>query len=385
MKKAYLVFLFLAVFVIVKGQEEEEKNWELHGYVKNVQSIVSIKGNDSYLLDNLIHNRLNFKWYVNDNFTVHAGLRNRLFFGDTPRLTPNYAALIENGNNDALDLSVNIIDGKGVLLNSYFDRLYVDYAKGNWELRLGRQRINWGINTFWNPNDIFNAYSFTDFDYAERPGSDAIRIKYNLGFASSVELAIKYFDDWDEAVIGGLWKTNVKSYDIQFLAGKVKSDMVLGMGWAGNIKNAGFKGEVSWFSPINSDTSNSSVNATMGLEYAFKKGLFISGGFLYNSEGRTKGGLADVFNFELSAKNLYPFQYAIYGLAQFPLNPMISGGLSVVYSPVSSSPMFISPSIGYAIAQNWDLDLTGQLVYNQENKKYINPISAIFLRINYSF
>ena len=55
-------------------------------------------------------------------------------------------------------------------------------------LRIGRQRINWGVNLAWNPNDLFNAYSLIDFDYQERPGSDAIRFQYYMGDLSVLNL-----------------------------------------------------------------------------------------------------------------------------------------------------------------------------------------------------
>lgn len=29
----------------------------------------------------------------------------------------------------------------------------------------------------WNPNDWFNTYNYFDFDYEERPGTDAIRVR----------------------------------------------------------------------------------------------------------------------------------------------------------------------------------------------------------------
>ena len=31
------------------------------------------------------------------------------------------------------------------------DRAWVDWSNENWEVRAGRQRINWGTNLFWNP------------------------------------------------------------------------------------------------------------------------------------------------------------------------------------------------------------------------------------------
>ena len=38
------------------------------------------------------------------------------------------------------------------------------------------------MNLVWNPNDLFNAFSFVDFDYEERPGSDALRIQKYTGY-----------------------------------------------------------------------------------------------------------------------------------------------------------------------------------------------------------
>ena len=83
-----------------------------------------------------------------------------------------------------------------VVFNTTIDRVFLEYNKNDWEVRVGRQRINWGINLAWNPNDVFNAYSFFDFDYEERPGSDAIRIRKYTGIASSVELAANITDDF---------------------------------------------------------------------------------------------------------------------------------------------------------------------------------------------
>jgi hypothetical protein len=131
-------------------------------------------------------------------------------------------------NNDYLDLSLVLIDGSSLVLHTMLDRLYMEYVSGSWEIRLGRQRINWGINTVWNPNDVFNAFAFTDFDYEERPGSDALRIRRYLGFASSVEVAINAFDKLEDAVIAGMFKFNTGQYDYQILAGYVRGRFCAG-------------------------------------------------------------------------------------------------------------------------------------------------------------
>ena len=75
------------------------------------------------------------------------------------------------------------------------DRLYLQWNDDSWQFKVGRQRINWGVNLAWNPNDIFNAYSLYDFDYEERPGTDALRFQKFIGYAGGYEIAIKIADN----------------------------------------------------------------------------------------------------------------------------------------------------------------------------------------------
>ncbi|MEL6922836.1 MAG: hypothetical protein AAFO94_02230, partial [Bacteroidota bacterium] len=335
------------------------------------------------LLDQLIHNRLNFKWYPNDNWTFTAELRTRLFFGEIVKSTPNYGELVGDANNDFLDLSLLLVDQPSFVAHTMLDRLYFEYINGNWEVRLGRQRINWGINTIWNPNDIFNAFAFTDFDYEERPGSDALRVQYYTGVASSVELAVKAFDEWDEAVAAALLKFNKWNYDFQLMAGVVQGEMVLGGGWAGNLKNAGFKGELSYFQSFD-ETIDNSFAATLSADYSFKNGLYLSGGMLYNSNGELDRSITDLFSFELSAKNLYPYRYAFFLQGNGALSPLLSTGVALIYSPGSANALFINPNFTYSMSDDWNLDLVGQLVFNQA-ERYESPIQAIFLRFKFSF
>lgn len=109
----------------------------------------------------------------------------------------------------------------------------------------------------WNPNDIFNAYSFFDFDYVERPGSDALRLQYYNSEVSSTELAVKMNRD-KQVTAAGLYKFNAFEYDFQVLGGTLnQTDYVVGCGWSGAIESVSFRGELSYFQPKNkfSDTT----------------------------------------------------------------------------------------------------------------------------------
>ena len=296
-------------------------------------------------------------------------------------------------------MSVVITDKDALVMHTMIDRLYFDYVNNNLEVRFGRQRINWGINLAWNPNDIFNTYSFFDFDYEERPGSDALKVQYYTGVASSVEVAIKAFDDIDELVAAGLWKINKGNYDFQVLGGVFNKDIVFGGGWAGNLGSAGLKGEFTTFLPYNDFGKNVDFSGTVGLDYTFSNSTYGYLGVLYSSTG-TMESLFDTTNaagglgiFALgsggtqNAKNLYPYSTSIIAQASYPITPIFNGGLAVIYSPSEDNAFFLNPSLTLSIKENWDMDMVGQLFFanNPITENFGALSAAAFIRLKWSY
>ncbi|HAA20408.1 MAG TPA: hypothetical protein DCP28_17205, partial [Cytophagales bacterium] len=314
----------------------------------------------------------------------------REFYGDFYRGTPSYLENAADVYNDYLDLSVNIIDRQGMGVHSYLDRLYAEYVKDNWEIRAGRQRINWGQNLAWNPNDVFVAYSFFDFDYEERPGSDAVRVKYYTGISGSVEIASNVADTLANYVAAAMWKFNVKGYDVQVLGGYARQDVVAGLGWAGNLGPVGFKGEGTYFHPAENlaDTSGVVV-ASISADYSFNNGFFLSGAGFYNSGGGGDQGLLGLGNVtsgRLTAKNLLPYEWAGFLTAGYPISPLLNASLTGMFFPGDSG-LFLNPGLTVSVFENFDMDAIGQLFFGE------NPVSgdyealqkAIFVRLKYSY
>ena len=147
------------------------------GYLSSVNTAMFEKPSSVWYNDYLLHNRVNTGITSGSKFSASFEFRNRFFSGDMVQMTPGFD--ISTGFDKGLmDLTWNIASGGSYLLNVTADRAWVDYNSGKLQVRVGRQRINWGQALVWNPNDIFNVYSFFDFDYDERPGSDAVRIQY---------------------------------------------------------------------------------------------------------------------------------------------------------------------------------------------------------------
>lgn len=170
------------------------------------------------------------------------------------------------------------------MAHSVIDRMLLQYTNDKWDVKIDRQGINWGINNIWNPNYIFNAYNFLDFDYEERPGNDAIRIQRNLKNSSVLEFAYKPGKYENKNTAAFLYKFNKWKYDFQFLGGMYQKDYFDGGGWAGNIKATGFKGELSYFIPKrNTLETSKTFSFSIMADHTFKRDWYVSLAGLYNS------------------------------------------------------------------------------------------------------
>ncbi len=386
-----IIFLLFLVPVMGLAQPEEPPKFELGGYIKFLQitSFFDDGGSPfpgSPITNNFFHNRLNFAWYPNEHWTVVAQMRNRLFYGEQIKLDPTYGQTIDV-NPGIVDLSIRWIDEGGVLLHSIFDRAYVNYASEKLDVRLGRQRINWGLNLIWNPNDLFNALNFLDFDYEERPGTDALRVQYYTGILSKAEIAFAPADTMENSTGAIMYKFNTNGYDVQTIAGYFQGDIVLGGGWEGNLSSAGFKGEGTSFIPTElSDDSTNAYVASLTVDYLFGNGLYAAGAVLYNSNGANSslGATNGLFTGQPSAKNLFPAEWAFAVNGSGNITPLFTASGAVIYSPTNQLTV-VAPTVAYSVKANWDIDLTAQTLFRAPSGNYSHGGSSVFIRLRWSY
>lgn len=338
-----------------------------------------------FMVLNQIHNRLNIRWFATTELTFAIEARNRLFFGQMIRKFPDYEESI-NDDNGYLNMGTILLSGESWFLHTMLDRAWVDYTKGDWQVRVGRQRINWGINLVWNPNDIFNTFSYFEFDYEERPGTDAVKVQYYTGVTSSAELAYKIGRNANETAIAGMYRFSKSSYDYQLLGGWAGKDYVLGGGWAGDIKGGGFRGELSYFIPRQKDNgSEEAFVASISGDYSLKSSLYLHTGILFNSNGILgPAGGRNFFDQNLTAKMLSSGMFNLFGQISFPFTPLLSGDFSTMVNPSDGS-SFLGPTLIYSLGNNWEIMVNGQLFLGKSGTEYGDFGKAIYGRIKWAF
>ena len=309
-----------------------------------------------------------------------------MFFGEGVKLVPGFANLLQDGA-PLLHLSKTWLDKNGIVANSMMDRLVAEWQNDRWYISLGRQRVNWGMHNLWNPNDIFNAYNLLDFDYEERPGSDVFRARYYPGISSSIEFAYQPATNLSLSTGAFLMKWNRWQFDFQFLAGHFRNDAVLGAAWAGNLGNAGFKGEFTCFVPglFEQSTEKASFGISIMSDYSWKNGYYGIISLLYQSN--IQSGVLPINSISssnLSAKNLFPFTWSLYsGMSkQFADRWMVNAGF--IYAPPQKALIFL-PSTGFEINEAFDVDFTAQFFWGDQSSNFDNLSNAFYLRGRYSF
>jgi hypothetical protein len=382
--KAVVLLLSINILLFSEASSQDKPKFlTLDGYVSTMQSVIFDSLSGAFINDNLIHNRLNVKGYVNENVSFAVEFRNRLFTGDMVRLVPSYADMIGEDQGWA-DLSWNILNEQSFFLNTTIDRLWVDFNYGKLQARIGRQRINWGQTLVWNPNDVFNSYSFFDFDYVERPGSDAVRLQYYTGYSSAFEIAVKA--DYDGNVTAAaLCRFNKWNYDIQFLAGYVGSnDIMAGAGWSGAFGSVSFRGEATWFQPYKnfSDTSGTGI-LTFGFDRSFKNNSVVQAQLMFCNNPVDPGSFSEFYYGTLSAKELAFSKFTAFGSFTWPITPLFNATLSAMWFPDMDG-YYAGPSFDYSIAQNVDLSLYWQH-FDSKTATAAEKINMAFLRVKISF
>lgn len=397
LKKNKLLVFYLLIFtstVFAQGLSPFEYN----GYAKYLFSSTKVPGINERLNDHLLHLRLNTRYYATQNLTGVMELRFRTFYGESAYKIPNYRELIQT-THDFVELDFYLWDTKYSIGYLEIDRLYIDYFKDNLEATIGRQRIAWGTCWVWNPTDIFNPLQVLDFDYEERPATDAIRVQYYTGPVTKVDVAYKPAEDPYDQILAGLVSFNEWDYDFNFIGGIKYKRWLAGFSWAGDIYGAGFRGEVlvsqspdssdnnlayyKYFFPNLLDSNEPIISLSLSADYTFPNTFYIHTEVLYNNIGVT----ANTLLYQPASTSiglLTPARWNLYQEFSYDITPLLRGSIFGIYNPNDKS-YIIVPSLGYSIITNLDLYLISFFFEGEPRTEFGDYGITYYARLKFSF
>ncbi|MFO7939574.1 MAG: hypothetical protein R6U66_07490 [Bacteroidales bacterium] len=375
----------ILLFTLLSTHKSIAQKLTLHGYQKYMNTTLFSEPKDPWLVDNMLHNRMKLNWFPSSSVTFNLEARTRLIYGDFINKLPGYARGIEQ-QNGYFNLSHTFSSGPSYLLHSNIDRANINWNINNFSVTLGRQRINWAQTYVFNPNDIFNSYSFFDFDYEEKPGADAFRLQYYPNYTSVAEVVAK-IDQNEKVTLGAYYRFNKWSYDWQLLGGMLQEqNWVAGFGWAGAIKQVGFTGEVTLIAPKNTIWEDAKLLASSGLNYFFSNSLQLQGEIFYNAYAKMTqiNSLTSFYNQTQNIKNLSFSEWSWFLQASYPIHPLLQGTLGAMYYP-DYEMYFLMPSFSYSLADNYELAIYAQRFSGDFGSGISDQLNLVFLRFRWSF
>lgn len=365
MKKAFLISLsfLLAIRVIAQNDSCAQRILVpfFSGYFSDRTSLMILQEPHDAIWDHELQNRLKMTWQPLSWIRSEWQVRNRFSFGESFALNPMLAAS-EGRDRGIADLSFTLTHGNRYALTSQIDRAYLQLTFKRLELAIGRQRINWSQALVWNPNDLFNTYSFFDFDYPERPGSDAIRCTWFYSAAGRAEMAVKA-DSSGKITAGGLFRWNNWNYDFQILGAILPhNELVLGGGWSGNIRKYGLRGEVSWFHPrADSLKGSNMILSSVSFDGLLYKSWYLIAEVLYRWEQNPapEKTLMDYYHAPASVKDLAFADISVLVQLSVPVSPLFRISLAAMGLPKKG--FYLGPSFSFSLSNNLEASLIHQI------------------------
>jgi hypothetical protein len=383
MKKTLLLMAAVMVCPLASLSQEAAGNLSAGGYASWLHNSVFEDFSDTWLNSSMLHNRLNFKAYPGTGVTMALEIRNRFVLGDMVQLDPSYSPALAS-DPGWVDMSWNIFSEQSFVLNTFIDRAWVDYTAGELRLTLGRQRINWSQALVWNPNDIFNTYSFFDFDYMERPGSDAIRAVYSTGPSSAAEMVVK-LDSANRVTAAALYRFSMLNTDFQFFAGETDGELfTAGTGWSGAIGSYSIRGEATLFAPFgNSSVKETTFIATAGVDKVFSDKITALVQMMYSNNPFVLDTFTELYKGAITASQLAFSEFSAIGQFTWTPVPLLNISLSAIWYPDLKG-YFANAAIDFSMAENVDFSLVMQHFDNVISGE-VTKINLGFVRIKYSF
>jgi len=387
MKPVLLCALLVAGTASAAAQEVP---FEIGGYVKYLLDRSSLPGMRP-TTDQLLHARLNARWFPAAGVSAGAEFRARAYDGELVGDTPDFLSTIRSEREFAR-LDATLWQTPRSLGYGELDRLWADWTGGPWEATLGRQRVAWGTALVWNPTDLFNPFSVLDFDYEERPAVDGIRIQYFTGAVSKAEAVFKPGRSPTSAAAAAAYTTDVGEYDVHLLGGRRGGCWLTGGSWAGEIAGGGFRGEllVSQLpalqgSPAAPSGRTDGVMATAVLsgDYTFPDSWYVHCESLYNSAGA--GPRAAAFGDRARALGLLsPARWTLWLESARDVSSLVRASVFVMYDPDDGSKVY-GPSVSWSAAKNLDV-LAIALIATGDPETAFGPYGrTVFGRLKWSF
>lgn len=355
--------------------------FDLSGYIVNLPAfhktqkpMASLLGISENSFSDLTRIRLSPVIYLWDGARINADYEAAALYFDSS--TPLSAGASDLKNRQAVNLKWNLVNESNFVLDHYFDRLYIKQSFSFGEVVIGRQRIAWGSGRIWNPTDLFNPINPANFFKIEKDGVDALSSKIFLGNFTDLSLVANFANKFNQTNFGARFRTNFNEYDISLISGYFDKRYVAGFDFAGNLFDAGVRGEaITSLNEFNS--KDNFTKYILGIDYQFTSKLYALLEYHYNGEGK-KNKLDYQFFRLVNGEIINLNKNYLNTTVGYLIHPLVNLTFSDTQNLNDGSGIFVL-SAKYSYLSNLDISASAQFSYGDTLTEHWFYGSTIYL------
>ena len=383
--KRFLAFVFLFSASITEISSQPKIDFS--GYAEDLpvyeslkQELADLYGTDKNQFLNLTRIRLRASANLWENARIETEYEiDGLYFNSTQQLELGSPG---KTNRQIVKLRWTPVDEKHFQLTHFIDRLYLWQGFKSGSVVIGRQRISWGTGRVWNPVDLFNPINPASYYKIEKDGADAVSAKYAFGNFTDLNVVFNPQEKIKNSNYAFRFRTNYAEYDMAVMGGYFDRRIVGGLDFAGNLFDAGVRGE--GIISVNKDsTEDNFVKFILGIDNQFTPELYALAEYHYNGEGKTD---RNNYDFDRLAggeiQNLSRNYICI--SAMYQLNALTNVTLTDI-SNLNDGSGFVNAVISFAAKEFLTLSLGSQVTYGSPQSEYWYYPFSLYFQADYYF
>jgi len=281
-----------------------------------------------------------------------------------------------------VDLTWNPVNQPKYSVIHFVDRLHLDQSLGFADIVIGRQRIAWGTGRIWNPTDLFNPINPTSFAKIEKDGVDAVLTKLTFGDFTDLTLVYNPQEGWNTSNAGFRFRTNYAQYDISIVGGHFDKRVVMGGDFAGNLFQAGLRGE-GILSADRHNLSSSFAKYILGIDYQFTSKLYGLMEYHFNGEGAKDKLAYDLLRLARGETINVGRDYLALQ-ASYLVHPLVNTMLSYMRN-LDDKSQFVGLLVSCSVTDELAVALGGQLYVGDDFTEFWYYPGAVYVKADFYF
>lgn len=288
----------------------------------------------------------------------------------------------EENKRQVVDWTWNPINEERFSIFHFVDRFHYKQGFAFGDLTIGRQRIAWGTGRIWNPMDLFNPINPAAFAKIEKDGVDAALVKLPFGSFTDLSLVVNPQRGWKEYNVGFRFRTNYREFDVSAIGGQFDKRLIVGGDFAGNLFDAGVRGE-GIISAASNQLDSNIVKLIFGIDYQFTPQLYALAEYQFNGEGRSDRSRYDLIRLAMGEiLNVGRNYLAVH--ASYLVHPLVSVVASWTRN-LDDRSQFVGAAASYSVTDEMSLSVGGQLFLGDDFTEYWYYPNALYLKADIFF